>query len=100
LELLARFSGIRAGVFAHTLIDAHIYTAKLDGTMAEYDHIPGLKQQLQRQPRRLPTLAIDKSIQTLDDITALLESDTDDIMARFALHGYHPHPAIQFKVAV
>lgn len=100
LELLSRFSGIRAGIFAHTLIDAHIYTAKADGTMAEYDHIPGLKQQLQRKPRALPSLEIDASIQTLDDITALLSQDTDQIMARFQLRNYNPHPAIQFKVAV
>ena len=43
LELFSRFSGIRPGIFAHTLVDAHIYTAKPDGTMAEYDHVPGLK---------------------------------------------------------
>jgi len=100
LELLSRFSGIRAGLFAHTLIDAHIYTAKADGTMAEYDHIPGLKQQLQREPRRLPSLEIDSSIQSLDDIAELLALDTSDIMARFQLRGYNPHPAIAFKVAV
>ena len=100
LELLSRFSGIRAGIFAHTLIDAHIYTAKADGTMVEYDHIPGLKQQLQRKPRALPSLEIDASIQTLDDISALLSQDTDQIMARFQLRNYNPHPAIQFKVAV
>jgi len=100
LELLSRFSGIRAGIFAHTLIDAHIYTAKADGTMAEYDHIPGLKQQLQREPRQLPSLKIDASIQTLDYITALLSQGTDEIMACFQLRNYNPHPAIQFKVAV
>ena len=44
LELFARFSGIPAARFAHTLIDAHVYTAKPDGSMAEYDHVPGLKE--------------------------------------------------------
>ena len=44
LELFARFSSIRAGIFGHTLIDAHIYTAKADGSMAEYDHIPRIAE--------------------------------------------------------
>ena len=100
LELLSRFSGIPAGVFGHTLIDAHIYTAKADGTKAEYDHIPGLKQQLERAPRALPSLDIDSSIKSLADIEPLLSLDTDEIMDKFKLRGYDPHPAINFKVAV
>ena len=100
LELLSRFSGIPAGVFGHTLIDAHIYTAKADGTKAEYDHIPGLKQQLERAPRSLPSLEIDSSIKSLADIEPLLSLDTDEIMDKFKLHNYDPHPAIAFKVAV
>ena len=100
LELLSRFSGIPAGIFGHTLIDAHIYTAKADGTKAEYDHIPGLKQQLERTPRSLPSLDIDSSIKSLADIEPLLSLDTDEIMDKFKLHNYDPHPAIAFKVAV
>ncbi len=34
LELFSRFTGIRAGIFGHTMVDAHIYTRKADGTMA------------------------------------------------------------------
>ena len=100
LELLGRFSGIAPGIFAHTLIDAHIYTAKADGSMAEYDHIPGLETQIQRELRPLPRLEIDPSIKSLDDMERLLELDTDEIMSKFVLHGYDPHPAITFKVAV
>ena len=100
LELFSRFSGIRPGLFAHTLIDAHIYTKKEDGSMAEYDHIPGLETQLEREPRPLPTLEIAPEIQSLDDIAPLLELGTDDIMSKFTLHNYNPHPAIKFKVAV
>jgi thymidylate synthase len=100
LELFARFSGIRAGLFAHTLIDAHVYTAKADGTMAEYDHVPGLKKQLERTPRPLPSLAIDPAIRSLDDLRPLLDASTDDLMKHFVLTGYDPHPPIAFKVAV
>ncbi len=100
LELFSRFSNIPAGRFGHTLIDAHIYTAKEDGSMAEYDHIPGLREQLLRKPRPLPKLHIDPSIRTLSDIEHLLELDTDEIMSKFVLTGYDPYPAIYFKVAV
>ncbi|MBX2868525.1 MAG: thymidylate synthase [Acidiferrobacterales bacterium] len=100
LELFSRFSGIKPGIFGHTLIDAHIYTAKPDGSMSEYDHIPGLHTQLTREPRKLPTLEIDPSITSLDDIEPLLSLETDEIMAKFILHDYNPHPALQFKVAV
>jgi thymidylate synthase len=100
LELFARFTGIRPGIFAHTLIDAHIYTAKPDGSMAEYDHVPGLREQLTRTPRALPKLTISPDIRSLDDIHALLEADTDTVMKHFTLSGYEPHPAIKFKVAV
>ncbi len=100
LELFARMSGLRAGIFAHTLVDAHIYTAKPDGSMAEYDHVPGLQLQLQREPRPLPRLTIDASIRGLEDIEPLLSASTDEVLARFRLEGYDPHPAIAFKVAV
>ncbi|MYB33760.1 MAG: thymidylate synthase [Gammaproteobacteria bacterium] len=100
LELFSRFSSIPAGRFGHTLIDAHIYTSKENGRMAEYDHVPGLKRQLLRKPRSLPKLHIDPSIRSLSDIEPLLELDTEEIMSMFVLEGYDPHPAINFKVAV
>ncbi len=100
LELMSHLSGIRAGIFAHTLIDAHIYTAKADGSMAEYDHIPGLREQLTRDVRSLPQLTIDPSITALENLTPLLEADTDELLAKFRLDGYDPHPFIPFKVAV
>jgi thymidylate synthase len=100
LELFSRFTGIPAGLFAHTLVDAHIYTAKADGTMAEYDHVPGLKRQLAREPRALPKLTIDSAIRSIDDLRPLLEADTETVMKHFVLTGYDPHPPIAFKVAV
>jgi thymidylate synthase len=100
LELFSRFSGIRPGIFAHTLIDAHVYTKKPDGSMAEYDHVPGLELQLTREPRKLPKLHIDPSIKALGDIAPLLQASTADVMKHFVLEGYEPYPAISFKVAV
>jgi thymidylate synthase len=100
LHLMARFADMPVGTFAHTLIDAHIYTAKADGSMAEYDHVPGLREQLARALRPLPRLKLAPSLRDLGDIKPLLETDTNTLMQQFALEGYDPHPAINFKVAV
>jgi len=100
LELFSRFTGIRPGIFGHTMVDAHVYTRKADGSMAEYDHVPGLQAQLERAPRKLPRLTIDPAIRSLDDLRPLLDGDTPAVMKHFTLSGYEPHPAIPFKVAV
>ena len=102
LSIFSHLSGIKPGIFAHTLVDAHIYTKKPDGSMAEYDHIPGLEEQIKREPRALPKLIINPAIKELSDIEALMrpEVTTDEVMRHFKLEGYDPHPAIPFKVAV
>ncbi len=100
MHLLSRFSGIPVGMFSHTLVDAHIYTAKPDGSKAEFDHVPGACEQLTREPRPLPRLTISDEIKTLDDVERLIECDTVEVMRHFVLEGYDPHPVINFKVAV
>lgn len=100
LELFSRFTGIPAGIFGHTLVDAHAYTSKPDGSMADMDHVPGLLEQLKREPRTLPKLVIAPEIHDLSDIGRLLTADTKEVMSKFVLEGYDPHPAIKFKVAV
>ena len=76
-----------------------------DGSPLLYLHgamniVPGLEEQLTRETRPLPRLEIDETIRDLDDIEPLLSLDTDEIMAKFRLTGYAPHPPISFKVAV
>jgi thymidylate synthase len=102
LSLFSHFTGIEPGIFGHSLVDAHIYTAKPDGSKAEFDHLPGLKQQLTRNPFQLPRLKISDEIRSLEDIERLMDPSvtTDEIMRHFVLNGYDPHPAINFKVAV
>jgi len=100
MHLLSRFSGIPVGTFSHLLVDAHAYTSKPDGSKAEHDHVPGLREQLTREPRRLPTLRISDKIQSLADVEALIDCETEVVMKHFELVGYDPHPAIPFKVAV
>ncbi len=100
LELFSHLTGIKSGIFAHSLVDAHVYTAKPDGSQSEFDHIPGLMQQLKRTPRKLPKLAIDPAIQSLEDINHILNASLDEILDAFKLTGYQPHEPIKFQVAV
>lgn len=102
LQLFAQMSGLKPGIFGHTLIDAHIYTSKPNGNKAEYDHIPRLIDQCTREPRPLPKLIIDPTIRDLKDIEDLMDPKltTDEVMKHFVLEDYNPHPAISFKVAV
>jgi thymidylate synthase len=75
---IAQEVGLEPGTFAHTIVDAHIYE----------NHVEGLKEQLTREPRELPTLKIaDKPV---DDLT----------YEDFTLENYDPHPHIKFEVAV
>jgi len=102
LSLFSRFSGIEPGTFGHSLVDAHIYTSKPDGSMSEYDHIPGVIEQTNRSPKELPKLVISDKTKTLEDVEALLDPSvtTEEIMGLFVLEGYDPHPEIKFRVAV
>lgn len=76
--IIANEVGLEYGTFAHTIVDAHIYE----------NHVEGLKKQLERDPRSLPTLDIaDKPIDEL-------------AYEDFTLNNYDPHSAIKFEVAV
>jgi thymidylate synthase len=76
--MVAQETGFVPGEFAHTLIDAHIYE----------NHIEGLKEQLQREPKPLPRVEIAKK--SFDELSF------EDI----TLHDYVADPAIKFPVAV
>ena len=87
-QMLAQSVGLQVGRFAHSIVDAHVYCAKPDGSQAEMSHVEGLKRQLEREPLPLPRLRIaDKPFDELG---------FDD----FELVGYEHHPAIAFQVAV
>ncbi len=75
---IAQEVGLEPGVFAHTIVDAHIYV----------NHVEGLKKQLLREPKSLPQLEIARK--PLDELQ----------LEDFNLTGYDPHPGIKFEVAV
>jgi thymidylate synthase len=82
-QMIAQEVGLHVGHFSHTIVDAHIYTG-----LPEYDHVPGLREQLTRELRPLPRLVIAKK--------PFNELKFED----FKVEGYTPHPKIKFKVAV
>lgn len=87
-QMIAQEVGLDLGFFSHTIVDAHIYTARPGSGLSEYDHVPGLREQLKREPRPLPRLVIARK--PFDQLR----------FEDFQLLDYNPHPKIKFKVAV
>ncbi len=80
LLMTTRITGLEPGEFIHTLGDAHIYL----------NHFDQVKEQLQRQPRRLPQMLIHGEQKEL----------TDFRFEDFELTGYDPMPHIKAAVSV
>jgi len=78
--MIAQVTGLQHGEFVHTFGDAHLYL----------NHIDQAKQQLDRDPRPLPTMTLNNQITSVFDFTF------DD----FQLTNYDPHPHIRASVAV
>ena len=78
--MIAQVSGLEFGSFVHTFGDAHIYL----------NHLEQVDEQLERDPRPLPTMRIDP---TVDDLFAFRYE-------HFELNDYDPHPHISAPVAV
>ena len=79
-HLVAQVTGLRPGVFVHTMGDAHLYR----------NHLEQADLLLSREPRRLPVLKLNPERRELHEFVA------EDI----AIEGYDPHPAIRAPVAV
>lgn len=78
--MVAQVTDLEPGDFVHTLGDAHLYS----------NHLDQARQQIERQPRPLPTMRLNPEVRSLFDF------DYED----FELHGYEPHPHIAAPVAV
>jgi thymidylate synthase len=78
--MIAQVTDLRPGAFIHTLGDAHLY----------HNHFEQAREQLGREPRRLPEMRINPES---DDLFAFKPTD-------FELVGYDPAPAIRAPIAV
>ena len=87
-QIIAQETNLQPGYFAHTIIDAHIYIAEKGSPTEKYDHLEGLKIQLEREPYPLPKLVIAKK--PIDELK----------FEDFELIDYQHHPKIKFEVAV
>ena len=78
--MIAQVCNLKVGDFIHTFGDAHIYC----------NHFDQMKLQLTREPRKLPTIKINKEVKSIFDFK----------FEDFVLEDYNPHPHIKGKVAV
>ncbi len=83
LILISKITGFTPWIFTHTLWDAHIYK----------NHFDQVKEQLSREPKKLPELKLKKEVFTLEDLEQLEWED-------FELIWYESHPRIIAPVAV
>lgn len=83
LLMLEQVTDFAAGVYYHTISDAHIYA----------DQLPQVEQMLTREPLRLPTVRLTERGRQVTDIH-------DFRTEHFELSDYQPHPFLKMPVAV
>jgi len=80
LMMMAQVCGLKPGEFIHTLGDAHIYL----------NHVEQVKLQLTRDPKPLPTMKLNKAVNSIFDFG----------FEDFSLENYDPHPHIKGAISV
>lgn len=78
--MIAQVCNLKPGDFVHSLGDAHLYL----------NHLEQAREQLGREPRKLPVMRLNPSVKDISDF------NFDD----FTLDNYDPHPTIKAPVAV
>jgi thymidylate synthase len=78
--MIAHVTGLAPGEFVHTFGDVHLYS----------NHFEQARLQLAREPRPLPTMKLDPSVERLEQFR----------FEHFELAGYDPHPGIKAPVAI
>lgn len=78
--MVAQSCDLQPGDFVHTLGDAHLYL----------NHLTQAREQLSREPKKLPVMKLNPSIRNVFDFR----------YEDFELEGYDPYPAIKAPVAV
>jgi thymidylate synthase len=79
-HMIAQVCGLKVGEFVHVLGDAHIYL----------NHVPQVKEQLNREPLPAPQLYINPDVKDITKFT----------MADIRLDNYQSHGAIKAEMAV
>ena len=79
-HLIARECSLGVADFVYTTGDTHLYS----------NHLEQVNEQIQREPKPLPTLRINEEVDSIFDL------EVKDI----SIEGYDPHPRIKAPVAV
>lgn len=79
-HMIAHVTGLKAGDFVHTTGDTHVYL----------NHVEPLKEQLERTPKRFPTLHFKRTVQSIEDFQ----------FEDFEVRDYDPYPTIKMQMAV
>ncbi len=80
LHMIAQVTGLEVGEFVHVLGDTHVYL----------NHLEQVKEQLRREPLKLPKLKLNPDVKSIDDFK----------MEDIELVEYKYHPPIKAKMAV
>lgn len=78
--ILAHIMGLEPGEFVHTFGDVHIYE----------NHIPQVKEQLKRKPRKFPTIKFAKKFKSIDEFRPEYVELVD----------YDPYPMLKAELTV
>jgi thymidylate synthase len=78
--MVAQVCDLKPGEFILTFGDVHLYA----------NHLEQARQQLEREPRPLPSMTINPAVRSIDDFE----------LSDFTLENYDPHPAIKAPIAV
>ena len=79
-HMIAQVCDLKVADFVHTIGDAHLYL----------NHLEQVRTQLAREPKPLPTLALDASVRSIDGFA----------YEHIALENYEHHPGIKAPIAV
>lgn len=79
-HMIAQVCDLEVGDFVHTFGDVHLYS----------NHIEQAKEQLSREPRKLPTITLNPFVNNIDNFTF------SDII----ISDYNPHGVIKAPIAV
>ena len=79
IKLLKKETGLKEGKLVGFLGDVHIYK----------NHVEGMKEQLSREPKKLPAIKT-------NNFTSIFDWDHTDTV----LHNYQSHPRVRYEIAV